>query len=401
MNREYATTTAESADIVVGTGKRRIHLRQVFFFLAGLTILFLLLRLLRLVLGERLIPERLIPERLMADERGPAAPQSPQPAPPAGERPAPPARLQTPAAAQRPKQQARIPRRAAGKKAAGKRAAGRAGERAGRARKRRSRRRLADRLLLAAEVTAVVLFVGAAVAAWQTLGELNDTYRTLQRVDARMLPTVMPAADPGRLTDTLAQSGGQDEGMFASLSLLPAPALPTPIPTSTPQPTQPAPTAPAPIAAAPAASGGDLGWGTSVVMSARGQALEQARRIHIPAIEVDSFVYQDYGPDWLKLGVVQFGERISPGQPGNLVLAAHNDIYGEIFRDLDQLQPGEEVTIFSESRRYTYRVRETVVVEPTDTWVTLPTSRSTLTLISCYPYLVGTQRIVVFADLSQ
>jgi sortase (surface protein transpeptidase) len=30
-----------------------------------------------------------------------------------------------------------------------------------------------------------------------------------------------------------------------------------------------------------------------------------------------------------------------------------------------------------------------------------PTARPTITLISCYPYLVDTQRIVVFAELAE
>ena len=36
---------------------------------------------------------------------------------------------------------------------------------------------------------------------------------------------------------------------------------------------------------------------------------------------------------------------------------------------------------------------------PTDVWVMEPTQGPTLTLISCYPYMVSTERIVVFADL--
>ena len=126
---------------------------------------------------------------------------------------------------------------------------------------------------------------------------------------------------------------------------------------------------------------------------------DQAGRIQIPAIDVNSLIYQHDREDGFKLGVVQIGQTVSPGHPGNLVLAAHNNVYGEIFRDLDQLKAGQEIMLHDDSGSYTYLVRETLLVEPTDVWVTLPTSAPTLTLVSCYPYLLGEQRIVVFADL--
>jgi sortase A len=127
---------------------------------------------------------------------------------------------------------------------------------------------------------------------------------------------------------------------------------------------------------------------------------EQARRIQIPAIDVDSSIYQ--GQDWeqLKKGVGQYAGSPPPGQTGNLVLAAHNDIYGEIFRHLDQLEPGDEIYISSERQEYVYVVSEIDVVEPTETWVMEPTDHASTTLISCYPYLVDNKRIVVFADLA-
>ena len=89
-----------------------------------------------------------------------------------------------------------------------------------------------------------------------------------------------------------------------------------------------------------------------------------------------------------------------PGRSGNVVLAAHNDIYGEIFRRLDQLERGDEILISTERTTYTYVVRETEIVQPTDTWVMGPTEHASTTLISCYPYLVDNKRIVVFADLA-
>jgi len=122
-------------------------------------------------------------------------------------------------------------------------------------------------------------------------------------------------------------------------------------------------------------------------------------RIQIPAINVDAAMV--IGTDWesLKKGVGHYLGSANPGERGNLVLAAHNDVYGEWFRDLDQLEPGDEVIVFTTDQRYRYIVSGTRIVEPTMVEVMAPTSTPTVTLISCYPYLIDTQRIVVFGEL--
>lgn len=127
--------------------------------------------------------------------------------------------------------------------------------------------------------------------------------------------------------------------------------------------------------------------------------LEQAVRIQIPAIKVDAPVVQGDGWEQLKKGVGQHIPSADPGKEGNMVLSAHNDIFGEIFRDLDQLKPGDAVIIFTNQRSYTYIVVQTQIVEPTEVELMAPTKEPTLTLISCYPYLVDNQRIVVTARL--
>jgi len=126
---------------------------------------------------------------------------------------------------------------------------------------------------------------------------------------------------------------------------------------------------------------------------------EQANRIQIPALGVDAPIVQGDGPEQLKKGVGQNIGSANPGKAGNVVLSAHNDVYGEIFRDLDRLKPGDEITIHTNQRAYTYVVTGSEVVEPTYVRVMDQTSDPIMTLISCYPYLVDNQRIVVQARL--
>lgn len=126
---------------------------------------------------------------------------------------------------------------------------------------------------------------------------------------------------------------------------------------------------------------------------------EQANRIQIPAIGVDAPIVQGDGWEQLKKGVGQHIGSTDPGEKGNVVLSAHNDIFGEIFRDLDRLKPGDEITIFTNQRAYSYVVSDSEIVEPTQVDIMENTSQPTLTLISCYPYLVDDQRIAITSRL--
>lgn len=126
---------------------------------------------------------------------------------------------------------------------------------------------------------------------------------------------------------------------------------------------------------------------------------EQAIRLQIPALHIDAPIVQGDGWEQLKKGVGQHYSSINPGERGNLVLSAHNDIFGEIFRDLDRLVPGDLVIVHTNQRPYTYIVVDTKIVSPTSVEVLAPTEQPTVTLISCYPYLVDNMRIVVIGRL--
>jgi sortase A len=128
---------------------------------------------------------------------------------------------------------------------------------------------------------------------------------------------------------------------------------------------------------------------------------QQARSIYIPRLwNSPAPVVMGDGWEQLKRGVGQHIGSTNPGQNGNLVLSAHNDIFGELFRDLDRLQPGDEIIIQTATQQFIYIVDRTIIVEPTDVEVMDPTENATITLISCYPYLVDDQRIVVFGVLA-
>lgn len=130
------------------------------------------------------------------------------------------------------------------------------------------------------------------------------------------------------------------------------------------------------------------------------QTDETALYVSIPRLGLEQSIVQGTDDQALKQGVGQVINGAVPGgQTGNVVLAAHNDVYGELFRDLDQMQVGDEFYIQTRTGTYTYRVTGTDIVEPTDVYVMADQGRPTATLISCYPYRVNDKRYIVFAEL--
>jgi sortase A len=125
---------------------------------------------------------------------------------------------------------------------------------------------------------------------------------------------------------------------------------------------------------------------------------ETARRLVIPDIGVDQAIVQGTDEEALKLGVGQMLNGVTPGDNGNVVLYAHNDIYGQIFRHLDELEPGMLFEIHTEKQIYTYIITGRDIVNPSDVHVLENRGHPTTTLISCYPYQVNNKRIVVYAD---
>jgi sortase A len=126
---------------------------------------------------------------------------------------------------------------------------------------------------------------------------------------------------------------------------------------------------------------------------------EQAVRIQIPAIGVDAPVVE--GDDWeaLKRGAGHHIGSVNPGERGNCVISAHNDIFGEIFRELPDLDLGDEAFVYTASQVYRYIVTQKRIIEPTEVSVMYPTSSPVLTLISCHPYGIDTHRIVIIGEL--
>ena len=101
----------------------------------------------------------------------------------------------------------------------------------------------------------------------------------------------------------------------------------------------------------------------------------------------------------LKNGAGHMPGTALPGQPGNAVISGHRTTYGAPFHELDELRPGERIEVETALGVHVYAVRETVIVRPTEIWVTQPRDGAWLTLTTCHPRFSARQRLVVFAEL--
>lgn len=118
--------------------------------------------------------------------------------------------------------------------------------------------------------------------------------------------------------------------------------------------------------------------------------------LSIPAIGVERVVVEGVG-----VGVLEGGPGMYPGTAlpglGNTVIAGHRTTFGAPFRDLGVLKPGDLVELLTVRGLVSYRVVDTVIVDPDDMAVTRNFGDVRVTLTACHPKGSRSQRIVVQA----
>ena len=145
----------------------------------------------------------------------------------------------------------------------------------------------------------------------------------------------------------------------------------------------------------------------------------QPVRLVIPALEIDAPVWE-VGLEEIVQGEQTYYQWSVPagfaagwhndsaplGQPGNTVINGHHNVYGEIFRNLVDLEIGTEFTLYDESGSHTYRIAEQYILlergQPIETriqnasWIE-PTDDERVTIVTCWPYTDNSHRVIVVA----
>lgn len=119
----------------------------------------------------------------------------------------------------------------------------------------------------------------------------------------------------------------------------------------------------------------------------------------IPAIDVDEVMFEGVGRETLKMGPGHMPWTPVPGQPGNAVVSGHRTTYGRPFYDLEQLEEGDRLEVETAVGTHVFEVRDVLIVEPTDVWVTEEKAGAWLTLTTCHPRFSAAERLVIQAEL--
>jgi len=110
----------------------------------------------------------------------------------------------------------------------------------------------------------------------------------------------------------------------------------------------------------------------------------------------------------IEKGVALSKDSKNPKEFGNLFIFGHSDYlytapgnYKEVFKELDQLEKGDQFKIYFEKVPYIYEVFDSKVVDSKDFSVLDPTPKieddKTVTIMTCHPPGTTTKRWVVFA----
>lgn len=133
---------------------------------------------------------------------------------------------------------------------------------------------------------------------------------------------------------------------------------------------------------------------------------------NVPVIHVSSntLVAQNWDAveteiqDALRNGVVHYPGTPFPNQSGNVVLTGHSSYYPwdpgrfkDVFAVLHQAEIGDEIIMFYEQKKYTYKVTEIKKVFPNQIDVLADAGDDRLTLITCTPIGTNLQRLIVVA----
>jgi sortase A len=123
-------------------------------------------------------------------------------------------------------------------------------------------------------------------------------------------------------------------------------------------------------------------------------------RIELPRVGVAAIVREGDDVSVLRRAVGHVPGTALPGDSGNAGLAGHRDTF---FRGLRNVREGDRITVTTPQELLHYEVRSMRIVEPTDVSVLAPTTRPTLTLVTCYPFnYIGAapKRFIVQAELA-
>ncbi len=144
---------------------------------------------------------------------------------------------------------------------------------------------------------------------------------------------------------------------------------------------------------------------SNLVWQPPGEAVAQ---MSIPAIDLEWTVVEGVGTEELHKGPGHYPGTPLPGMAGNASIAGHRTTWGAPFNRIDELRPGDTITVRTIQGTFEYRVvnqengKGHFIVAPGRVDVldqTFTDHPNRLTLTACHPKFSARQRIIVVAQL--
>jgi sortase A len=124
-------------------------------------------------------------------------------------------------------------------------------------------------------------------------------------------------------------------------------------------------------------------------------------RIKIDRIGLSIVVVQGTDTSSLQKGPGHYRNTPIPGQAGTVAIAGHRTTYLAPFRDINQIEDGDEVRIEMPYAAFTYTVEKHEIVDPSDVGIIKPVGYDRLVLTACHPPYSAAQRYAIFAKLTR
>lgn len=106
----------------------------------------------------------------------------------------------------------------------------------------------------------------------------------------------------------------------------------------------------------------------------------------------------------LQNGIAHFKGTSKPGGGSNVFIFGHSSYYAwdsgnykTIFISLNDLNEGDDISVWYEKKEYKYKVVEKKTVDPDEISVLNPTKTEQLTLMTCWPPGTTAKRLIVVA----
>ncbi len=202
---------------------------------------------------------------------------------------------------------------------------------------------------------------------------------------------------------------------------LPRPAVVVPAPVTASAPTDASAQAEAALVAAFSAPNLNGQIASAPPSAQQAAHIATVERLVIPSVAIDSkvievgwSVQEQSGQqvavwDVAEFAVGQHRGSANPGEGDNIVLAGHVGGYGQVFRDLFYVQPGDQMVLYSGGQQFVYVIAERLVVDEdrapleqriANAQMIAPTDSEMITLVTCWPATGPdkfTQRVIVRA----